>query len=363
MACASGDGHTITLSDDGVVHSFGDNDKGQLGLGHNNNVTLPNRIQSLPKIKQIACGANFTFCVDEEGLLWSFGEILGTVDNTNTPKQILDIPLVVSVSCGFEHALIITTDSNLWSCGANHYGQLCLGDTSYDIITEFRQTPFTNISKVSLGNSHSLFQNTQGEICACGRNESGELGIGHFNCPQITPIIIPNLPSNIVQFVCGFFHSLFLDSEGNVYSVGENRKCQLGLSHYEKQNTLIKIPNIPPIQFISCVHHSSFLLDIEGNVWSFGDNYSGQLGQGKTEDGYVPTKIKSLKNIQQISCGPSGNHFLAKDSKHRMFFTGNFSFDTKTRKRESFSTPKEVDSQYSTIWGESKRSRLKSARK
>ena len=40
MACACGYEHTITLSDDGVTHSFGRNKEGPLGLGHDNDVLL-----------------------------------------------------------------------------------------------------------------------------------------------------------------------------------------------------------------------------------------------------------------------------------------------------------------------------------
>ena len=40
MAC--GGYHTITLSDDGTAHSFGKNQYGgALGLGHNNDVSIP----------------------------------------------------------------------------------------------------------------------------------------------------------------------------------------------------------------------------------------------------------------------------------------------------------------------------------
>ena len=72
IACACGWYHTITLSNDGTLHSFGQNNDGQLGLGHNNNVSLPTPIPNLPKIKLISCGCNFTVCVDYEGFIWSF---------------------------------------------------------------------------------------------------------------------------------------------------------------------------------------------------------------------------------------------------------------------------------------------------
>ena len=73
MAACCGAYHTITLSNDGTLHSFGKNDQGQLGLGHNNNISLPTPILNLPKISKISCGTNFAVCVDCEGFMWSFG--------------------------------------------------------------------------------------------------------------------------------------------------------------------------------------------------------------------------------------------------------------------------------------------------
>ena len=104
MACACGFRHTITLSDDGSVHSFGRNGEGQLGLGYNNDVSLPTPIPNLPKINMISCGWYFTVCVDHEGFIWSFGDNnygqLGTGNKTafNVPQKLLNIPFVLSVS-------------------------------------------------------------------------------------------------------------------------------------------------------------------------------------------------------------------------------------------------------------------------
>ena len=191
---------------------------------------------------------------------------LGTGNKTdfNVPQKLLSIPPVVSVSCGSSHTLIITNDDNLWSCVDNNFGQLCNGDQKYRSMPH--KTLFSNISIISAGFRHSLFQNNEGEIFACGNNMSGECGSGQFNLCQITPSIIPNVPSNIVQFVCGAGHSLFLDSKGNVFSVGNNYYGQLGLGHFANQNELNKIPNIPPIKIISCANASCYLIDFEGNL-------------------------------------------------------------------------------------------------
>ena len=367
MAACSGEFHTITLSNDGTLHSFGNNGTGQLGLGHDNDdVSLPTPIPNLPKINMISCGAYFTVCVDYEGFIWSFGENnagqLGTGNTTdfNIPQKILNIPPVLSVSCGDEHTLIITTDSNLWSCGRSKLGQLCHGDT--EDRSKPQKTSFSNISKISAGSFHSLFQNDKGEIFACGYNQYGGCGLGHYKNPQITASLILNLPSNIVQFICGGYQSLFLDLEGNVYSVGNNKDGQLGLGHKKNQNVLNKISNIPPIKIISCVGSSCYLIDFEGNLWTFGLNKCGQLGYGDETNINIPKVINTLKDIQQISHGSFGYHFLAKNSQKQIF--GNNSYgQLGTGDTQSLSILKEINSQYSNIWGDEFQSRAKSARK
>ena len=362
MACVCGHEHTITLSDDGTVHSFGRNNKGALGLGHNNDVSLPTPIPNLPQINVISCGYKFTVCVDYEGFVWSFGENnwgqLGTGNKTNfnVPQKIEDIPPVHAVSCGARHTLMITINSNLWSCGSNIHGELCHGDEEDRLKPQ--KTSFSNISKISAGFCHSLFQNKKGEIFSCGDNHEGQCGSG-FDDYQITPSLIPDIPPNIIQFVGGPHHSLFLDSEGNVFSVGFNEYGALGLGHNRTQYELNKIPNIPPIKTIS---HMS-LIDFDGNLWTFGHNLYGQLGHGDKNHIYTPKIITTLKDIQQISYG-CGNHFIAKNSKNQIFVTGNNNHgQLGTGDTESVSIPKEIDPQYSTIWRDEFHTRAKSARK
>ena len=368
MTACCGAYHTITLSNDGTLYSFGYNAEGQLGLGHNNDVSLPTPIPNLPKITQISCGFRFAVCVDHEGFMWSFGENnngqlgTGNTRNLNVPQKVKEIPPVVSVSCGCYHTLIITNDSELWSFGRNDHAQLCLESKENQI--QPQKTSFSNISKISAGKFHSLFQNDKGEMFGCGFNQYGECAFGHTNHPQITPSLIPNLPSNIVQFICACHQSLFLDSEGNVYSAGYNGHGSLGLGHNLNQKKLNKIIKIPPIKTISCVNGSCYLIDLEGNLWSFGLNDRGQLGHGDNENINSPKVINTLKDIQQISHGSNGYHFIAKNSQNQIFGSGNNNYgQLGTGDIGSVSIPKEMNSQYSTIWREEFHTRVKSARK
>ena len=282
MSCCAGVEHTICLSDDGTVYTFGINTEGQLGVMKD--CEIPTQIPNLPRITQISCGFKHTVCVDEDGFIWSFGYNcygqLGTGDTTNirTPQQITDIPKVFTVSCGSFHTLMITiNDFNLWSFGGNEFGQLCLEHQESQ--SKPQQTSYSNTLKIAAGGFHSLFQNNKGEIYGCGMNSYGQLGIGCINICQIFIRMIKNQPQNIIYFCCGTFNSLFLDEDGNVFSVGYNMVGSLGLGHNKHEDLLAQIPGIPPIQNISCSGSSCYLLDFDGNVWSFGHNNHEQLGQ------------------------------------------------------------------------------------
>ena len=188
--------------------------------------------------------------------------------------------------------------------------------------------------------------------------------MGHFNDPQITPSLILNVPENNIHFSCGSSHSLFLDSEGNVFSVGYNHSGKLGLGHNTNQNKLNKIGNIPPIKTISCTEASSYLIDFEGNLWSFGGNVFGQLGHVDRRNINAPKIVNTLKDIQQISHGSCGSHFLAKNSQNQIFVIGdNAKGQLGTGDTYSVSIPRKINSQYSAIWRDEVCTRAKSARK
>lgn len=263
MACANGCDHTIFLSEEGILHGFGNNNLGQLGKGDSTPARIPTRILHLPKIKLVSCGAFFTVCADEEGSVWSFGlNFSGQLGTGSTlsysfnPSKIQDIPPVHSISCGYGHTLMITEDLDLWSFGMNEFGQL-FSEEEVKYIAKARRTFYHNVSKISAGGYHSLFQNEKGTIYGCGQNSFGQLGLG-IDATKVDPRPILK-KSDIIQFFSGARCSLFLDVGGNVFSTGMH-----------DNNGINQISNIPPIQAISCSSSCIFLLDYDENVWSCG---------------------------------------------------------------------------------------------
>ena len=68
----------------------------------------------------------------------------------------------------------------------------------------------------------------------------------------------------------GEHHSLFLDTEGNVWATGSNWNGQLGLGDNIQQRKVLvptKIDNVPPIKSVAAGYEHSLLLDTEGHTW------------------------------------------------------------------------------------------------
>ena len=95
--------HTIAITKDNKLYSWGYNYNGQLGLGHNNNVNVPTEIK-LANVVSVSCGGDFTIAITKDNKIYSWGYNdlgrLGLGHNycVNEPNEI-NLPNVISVSC------------------------------------------------------------------------------------------------------------------------------------------------------------------------------------------------------------------------------------------------------------------------
>ena len=348
LSCSTGGYHSVVLSRSGIVHSFGRNDKGQLGLGTNQTFNVPQQIQTLKNIIQISCGELFTICVDRLGKLWGFGANdfgqLGIGNNANQtlPQEVLGIPPISNVSCGFNHTLCITQSQELWSFGNNEYHQLCLVDKEAVPFLP-NQTEFNDIVSISAGCQYSMFQTKNGDIYSCGTASDGPFGTCFNSTKQPTPI---ELPSKICQFSCGYSHAIFLDEEGTVYGWGKG--TGIGSSD---QTILNKILNLPKIKFIATLYRCSIFIDEDNYCWSLGYGGYGQLGNGNSSSSSTPIKIPGLENITNVSSsGSYSYHVIATDKTGQMYsFGNNGDGQLGVNDNSCKSSPTKLDAKYSQI--------------
>src|SRR3990167_10728112 len=123
-----------------------------------------------------------------------------------------------------------------------------------------------------------FFLDVEGSVWTCGRNDFGQLGLGH-TMSKFKAENVVGLPA-IKSMAGGAIHSLFVDFEGSVWACGYNGHDQLGLGDTTDRNKAEKVAGLPRINTISAGNYHSHFIDEEGGVWVCGCNGNGQLGLG-----------------------------------------------------------------------------------
>nr|CAD1837538.1 unnamed protein product [Ananas comosus var. bracteatus] len=143
---ALGAEHSIVVTDEGNVLSWGAGGAGRLGHGHQSSILgfyvsssecTPRLIKYFDaiKIKRIAAGMLHSACVDEQGIVYIFGERtvkkmgFGRTNNASTPSAMKELPFSSAVACGGYHTCVITSEGELYTWGSNENGCLGLGFT------------------------------------------------------------------------------------------------------------------------------------------------------------------------------------------------------------------------------------------
>ena len=208
---------------------------------------------------------NQTVCLNED--YWKIRYLKNNTVPTTEPKSWKELYLFSDVNI-------------VWSFGNNSNGQLGLrlgtNDTSFP--TKIPNLPRT-VNQIVTGTNSSFIIDSNDEIWSFGENDHGQLGLGDTTT-RSSPTKIPTVEGwdgKAKHITNNGFHTLFIDSNDDVWSFGKNEHGQLGLGDATERLVPTQIPNIKAKQ-IACGENHSLILDINDNVWSFGKNISGQLG-------------------------------------------------------------------------------------
>ena len=151
---------------------------------------------------------------------------------------------VFQVSCGRDFTLAIAAPprngpeelmpAQVYGWGNNKNGQLGVefnGDqTNFPVRIEAFDVLDEEIMQISCGFSHSLFLTSDQDVISCGNNYHGQCGFDPDECVQTsTPFKVAAFDGiGVSQVSAGFQHSLFLTADGEVFSSGSNSEMQLG---------------------------------------------------------------------------------------------------------------------------------------
>ena len=235
--------HTIVVDNNGLLLSFGYNYRGQLGLGHTTNQPEPHEMAFSLKcpVRLVACSYYHSVIVcQNRNATYAFGRNdfgqlgIGDTHDKSQPQRLhaLDGQCITSLACGQYHTVLSTKRGRIYSCGKNDYGQLGLRADSNCIVPALvDQGILRGMSAIDVkcGYYHTIVLCHSSSIVGFGRNDYGQLGLGHTSPRVSDPQVVSSLEGrNIAQVTAGCYHTIAVGKGGRIFVFGRNNHGQLG---------------------------------------------------------------------------------------------------------------------------------------
>lgn len=260
VAVAAGFTHSLVLLDDGSVVTFGDNGAGQLGYATEGELGLvPTAVPGLDDIVQVAAGSGCSFALSQDGQVWAWGNNdrgqlgLGTADDEPhvVPALVPDLSDVASVAAANTTTYALLHDSTMMSWGRNHAGQAGVGaDTSAEILAPTPMIaagatppgdPFVDVVAIAGDGFVGLGLTAEAGVFAWGLGSLGQLGQGYLSGGErdldnrwvASPVAVEPADAalfDIVEIEAGAGGpSLALSADGHLFGWGWSFRGSLGL--------------------------------------------------------------------------------------------------------------------------------------
>ncbi|XP_034502208.1 secretion-regulating guanine nucleotide exchange factor isoform X4 [Ailuropoda melanoleuca] len=288
-----------------ALFAWGANSYGQLGLGHKEDVFLPQQLND--------------FCKPE---------------------------CIRRITGGGGHSAVVTDDGGLFVCGLNKDGQLGLGHTE-DVLyfTACRSLLDCPIQQVACGWDFTIILTESGQVLSCGSNSFGQLGVPHGPRRCMVPQAIELLSEKVVCIAAGLRHALAATASGIVFQWGtglasSGRRLCPGQTlppflTAKEPSRVTGLENSKATCVLAGSDHSASLTDA-GELYVWGSNKHGQLAS-LAAFLPMPQKIEAhcFQNEKVTSVWSGWTHLVAQTETGKVFTWGRADYGQLGRKLES----------------------------
>ncbi|XP_068425041.1 regulator of chromosome condensation [Clinocottus analis] len=337
--------HTVCVSETGHVYTFGCNDEGALGRDttEEGSEMVPGKVTLEEKVVQVSAGDSHTAALVEDGTVYIWGSfrdnngvigLLEPMEKCTNPVKVPMTETVVKIASGNDHLVLVTLDGNLYTSGTAEQGQL--GRVPEHFSNRGGRKGLSRLlvpQMVNVKGKVHFIDAFCGAYLTFAVSRAGPVyGFGLSNYHQLgtkttqmffVPVKLAcfkNSTIHWVDFSGGQHHSLCLDAEGQVYSLGRAEYGRLGLGKgAEEKSEPTPVTGMEPVSWLSCGASVSFAVTREGSVYSWGMGTNLQLGTGMEDDEWSPVKMtgKQLENRVVLKASSGGQHtvLLVKDKQ------------------------------------------------
>eukprot|EP00727_Mastigamoeba_balamuthi_P006274 m51a1_g2266 hypothetical protein (760) ;mRNA; r:345158-348398 len=279
---------------------------------------LVREVKTAKPVASISCGSMTTTAVLESGELFVWGSNkygeLGLNTRTTVEKPQVN-PFqwqgkrILQVHSGYSHSIALLNTGELLGWGKNDDGQLGIAETrakpSPQPITAFNMS--RRVLSLAVGSSHNMALLQNGSLYAWGHNDYGQLGLGdtiNRSVPQPVPGF-PRAEGRVLQVACGDLHTVVLLDDGSVFWWGADRGAvqsqpqQMKFEDSEQRQQRCRVARV------CCGGFHTAALTEDGTLFTWGKNDRGQLGLGHYEDQQTPCLVEALdgETVRHVACG------------------------------------------------------------
>lgn len=251
--------HTLAITFNGHVYSWGNNEHGQLGLGPDvpEMVKRPILNPYLSNITKLSAGNEHSVALTKnlDVYIWGSSSQTGLHDITtrHTPSKMeffID-KKVKDIFCGGLHTIALTQKGKVYVWGSTEGSQLGLPQDQVQRLSKneeqavkspqlLRSLEQVSIVQVACGETHTIAMASDGKLFGWGMSMYGQLGLG-FSADSFEPGIgmekskvhtpteivwkssfANDKPPVIKKIYCGSTFSLFITTDGELYGCGMN---------------------------------------------------------------------------------------------------------------------------------------------
>ncbi|XP_032434396.1 probable E3 ubiquitin-protein ligase HERC3 [Xiphophorus hellerii] len=201
-------------------------------------------------VAQVACGSQHSVALTKEGQVYTWGlDSRGQLglgkrrSGARSPqpvRSLLSVP-VVQISAGGDQSFALSVSGGVFGWGRNDCGQLGLGDTK-DMYTPacVHSLNLKKTGDISCGKDHTVVLTKHGAVFTFGSGQYGQLGHNSLR-NELRPRLVAELwGAKVIKIASGRYHTLVLTDSQKVYSFGCQTQGQLG--NREESNPSVPLP-------------------------------------------------------------------------------------------------------------------------
>ncbi|XP_041479939.1 protein RCC2 homolog [Lytechinus variegatus] len=339
--------HSVIITEEGKAMTWGRNDREQLGHGDDYRRDAPTLVEGLKDhhIVTASCGRNHTMCLTDEGTVFSFGDnrmgqcgigVQSSTVGTPCKPNYYGSP-IVKVACGADFSMILDCKGVIHSFGSQEYSQLGHNTngqysvTATKLSSECVSTPkkvtcflekgregikyieSTVIKDIACGNNHSIAIDMQNRVFTWGFGGYGRLGHQKPDDEPVPRSIKFFDMKGVAKINAGSSYSMAVTEHGQLYFWGQAKTSGEATMYPKPVHDLIGWK----VRSMGCSNHS-IVIAADDDVISWGPFPTyGELayGEGDPRSSTTAKRSRPLENIyiHHLTCGSGHSLFIARD--------------------------------------------------